>query len=125
MFFPPLCLEAFGFSFHKAPFVGRVKNAFEGNQIPRSILTVSALGVNEFLITKGAPIKRPSVKVNTSPGEETIIVSLLRHGRAVYSLRHSLFFAFAGMFLRRGRGAALWIFTAPALIRIKMSAPAQ
>lgn len=31
MFSPPLCLEAFGFSFHKAPFVGRVKNAFEGN----------------------------------------------------------------------------------------------
>ena len=50
MFFPPLCLEAFGFCYHKAPFVGRVKNAFEGNRIPiTSILTVPTLGVNEFL----------------------------------------------------------------------------
>jgi hypothetical protein len=49
MFFPPLCIEAFGFCCHKAPFVGRVKNAFEGNQILISILTVSTLGVNEFL----------------------------------------------------------------------------
>ena len=50
MFFPPLCLEAFGFCCHEAPFVGRVKNAFEGNQMPiESILTVSTLRVNEFL----------------------------------------------------------------------------
>jgi hypothetical protein len=50
MFFPPQCLEAMGFFCHKAPFVGRVKNAFEDNRIPiRSILTVSTPRVNEFL----------------------------------------------------------------------------
>ncbi len=50
MFFPPLCLEAVGSFYHKAPFVGRVKNAFEGNRIPiRSIFAVSTRGVNEFL----------------------------------------------------------------------------
>ena len=43
----------------------------------------------------GSPIKRPSVKENTSPGEETTIVSLLRYGRVAYSLGQSLFFAFA------------------------------
>jgi hypothetical protein len=31
MFSPPQCLEAMGFFYHKAPFVGRVKNTFEGN----------------------------------------------------------------------------------------------
>lgn|GEM_PF-7127940 len=86
MFSPPLCIEAFGFSFHKAPFVGRVKNAFEGNYMPRSILTVSALGVNEFLIAKGSPIKKPSVKKNTSLGEETAVV-LPRNGRVAYLFR--------------------------------------
>jgi len=50
MFSPPLCLEAIGFFYHKAPFVGRVKNAFESNRIPiRSILTASTLRGNEFL----------------------------------------------------------------------------
>ena len=35
---------------------------------------------------EGSPIKRPSVKENTSPGEETIIVALLRYGRVAYIL---------------------------------------
>ena len=35
----------------------------------------------------GSPIKRPSVKENASPGEETIIVALLRYGRVAYLLR--------------------------------------
>jgi hypothetical protein len=35
----------------------------------------------------GSPIKRPSVKENTSPGEETTIVCLLRYGGVVYLLR--------------------------------------
>jgi len=50
MFFPPLCLEAVGFFYHKAPFVSRVKNAFEGDRIPiSSIFTLSTRRVNEFL----------------------------------------------------------------------------
>ncbi len=49
MFFPPTMFEAIGFFYHKAPFVGRVKNTFEGNRISiRSILTVSTLRVNEY-----------------------------------------------------------------------------
>ncbi len=40
-----------------------------------------------------SPIKRPSIKENTSPGEETI-VSLLRYSRVGTN------FAFAGMFVR-------------------------
>jgi hypothetical protein len=33
------------------------------------------------------PIKRPFAKENTAPGEETIIVSLLRYGGVAYILR--------------------------------------
>jgi hypothetical protein len=50
MFFLPLRFEAVGFSYHKAPLVGRVKNAFEGNRISiKSVLIMSTLGVNEFV----------------------------------------------------------------------------
>ncbi len=43
----------------------------------------------------GSPIKRTSVKENASPGEEIIIVALLRYARVAYSPCQSLFFAFA------------------------------
>ena len=39
------------------------------------------------VLAVGSPIKRPSVKENTSPGEETTIVTLLRYGRVAYILR--------------------------------------
>ena len=39
---------------------------------------------------RGHPIKRPSAKENTSPGEATAIVAPLRCGRAAYNLRESL-----------------------------------
>jgi hypothetical protein len=53
----------------------------------------------------GPPIKRPSVKENASPGEETIIGAVLRYGRVEYSLCQSLFVAFAGT----GKGPKLFV----------------
>jgi hypothetical protein len=54
--------------------------------------TINAHGPNSILnrnvaASVGAPIKRPSVWENTSPGEATIIVVWLRFGRVAYLLR--------------------------------------
>ena len=51
-------------------------------------------------VGEGPRLKTPSVRENTSPVEETVIVSLLRYGRVAYSICQRLFFAFAEMFLR-------------------------
>ena len=72
----------------------------------------------------GSPIKRSSVKENTSPGQGNHCFLAEVSGRVAYSLRQSLFFAFAGMFLRWCR----WICAADlhrtwSPIRIKAFAP--
>ncbi len=72
MFSPPTMFEAIGFFYHKAPFVGRVKNTFEGNRISiTSILTVSTLRVNDFF--------NPDVSwLNHGPLSSLIISGLTR-----------------------------------------------
>jgi hypothetical protein len=44
----------------------------------------------------GSPIKRPSVKENTSPGEATTIIALLRYGRVVAYILSLLPVCFSG-----------------------------
>ncbi len=53
-----------------------------------------------FKAFSASPISGSSLKENTSPGEETTVVALLRYGCVANSLRQRLFFVFAGMFLR-------------------------
>jgi hypothetical protein len=64
---------------------------------------------------EGSPIKRSSVKENTSAGEETTLVALLRYGDVAYIIRLCRYPGDVA-------GSSLQIFTHWAPIRIKASA---
>ena len=64
----------------------------------------------------GSPIKRPSVKENTSPGKETI-VSLLRYGRVGIASVRAFSSPLPVCFSGGVNGSALQIFTAPVIRR--------
>ena len=91
-----ICLRVSGFS---------LKDRDQEETLTRTKGGLAMNGPNQEpgIVWEGSPIKRPSVKENTSPGEETNIVALLRYDGVAYSPRQSLFFAFACMFLRRRR----------------------